>query len=63
MERKKNYSIQTKKLSGFFGKQHKIEAKRRERCSAPPKVIGFLEWWPCGDEKQSANPLTDAVIT
>lgn len=28
-----------------------------------PRGIVFLEWWPCGDEKQSAKPLTDAVIT
>lgn len=28
-----------------------------------PWGIVFLEWWPCGDEKQSAKPLTDAVIT
>lgn len=29
----------------------------------PPEVIGFQEWWPCGDEKQSVKLLTDAVIT
>lgn len=28
-----------------------------------PRGIVFLEWRPCGDEKQSAKPLTDAVIT
>lgn len=28
-----------------------------------PWGIVFLEWRPCGDEKQWAKPLTDAVIT
>lgn len=28
-----------------------------------PWGIVFLGWWPCGDEKQPAKLLTDAVIT